>query len=69
MLGITMHHVKEYEIKFILENLNLKPSKTYLRFRQLHFLTLITHMDPTCLSRQGINSQATEWKALTKCGN
>jgi hypothetical protein len=37
---------------------NLKPVETYLRIRQLRFLTRITHMDPSCLPRQVVNSQA-----------
>ena len=66
MIGITMHHVKEYEIKneYILEKSNLKPAETYLRIRQLRFLTRIAHMDPARLPRQVINSQAT---AQGKC--
>ena len=66
MIGITMHHVKEYEIKneYILEKFNLKPAETYLRIRQLRFLTRIAHMDPARLPRQVINSQAT---AQGKC--
>ena len=58
MIGITMHHVKEYEIKneYILEKSNLKSAETYLRIRQLRFLTRIAHMDPACLPRQVINS-------------
>jgi hypothetical protein len=60
MLGITIHQVKEYEIKneFILAKSNLKATETYLRIHQLHFLTRITHMDPSCFPRQVINSQA-----------
>ena len=54
-----MHHVKEYEIKneHILEKSNLKSAETYLRIRQLRFLTRIAHMDPARLPRQVINSQ------------
>jgi hypothetical protein len=50
-----MHQVKEYEIKneFIFEKLNVKPAEMYLRI----FLTPITHVDPSCFSRQVINSQ------------
>jgi hypothetical protein len=61
MIGITMHHVKAYEIKneYILEKSKLNPAKTYLRIRQLRFLTCIAHMDPARLPRQVINSQAT----------
>jgi hypothetical protein len=56
-----MHHVKEYEIKndYILEKSNLKPAETYIHINQLRFLTCIAHMDPSCLLRQVINSQAT----------
>ena len=61
MIGITMHHVKEYEIKndYILKKSNLKSAETYIRIRQLRFLTRIAHMDPSRLPRQVINSQAT----------
>ena len=62
MIGITMHHVKEFEIRnnYILKKSNLKKSaETYIRIRQLHFLTRIAHMDPSHLPRQVINSQAT----------
>jgi hypothetical protein len=60
MLGITMHQVKEHEIKneTIVQKLNLKPVKTYFRVRQLRFLTRIAHMDPSRLPRQVVNSQA-----------
>ena len=66
MIGITMHHVKEYEIKneYIFKKSNLKSAETYLRIRQLCFLTHIAHMDPARLPRQVINSQAT---AQGKC--
>ena len=37
---------------------NLKPVETYLRIRQLRFLTRIAHMDPSRLPRQVVNSQA-----------
>ena len=37
---------------------NLKPAEIYLRICQLRFLTCIAHMDPSCLPRQVINSQA-----------
>jgi hypothetical protein len=62
MIGITMYdHVKEYEIKndYIYKKSNLKSAETYICIRQLHFLTRIAHMDPSCLPRQVINSQAT----------
>jgi hypothetical protein len=63
MIGmITMHHVKEYEIKndyYILEKSNLKSAETYIRICQLRFLTCITHMGPSHLPSQVINSQAT----------
>ena len=38
---------------------NLKSAETYIRIRQLRFLTHIAHMDPSRLPRQVINSQAT----------
>ena len=61
MIGITMHHVKEFEIRneYILKKSNLKSAETYIRIRQLRFLTRIAHMDPSRLPRQVINSQAT----------
>jgi len=61
MIGITMHHVKEHEIKneYIYKKSNLKSAETYIRIRQLRFLTRIAHMDPSRLPRQVINSQAT----------
>ena len=60
MIGITMHHVKENEIKnkYILAKSKLKPAETYIRICQLCSLTHIAHMDPTCLPRQVTNSQA-----------
>ena len=61
MIGITMHHVKEYEIKneYILAKSKLKPAKTFICICQLRFLMCIAHMDPVRLPRQVINSQAT----------
>ena len=61
MIGISMHHVKEYEIKndYIYKKSNLKSAETYIHIHQLHFLAPITHMDPSRLPRQVINSQAT----------
>jgi hypothetical protein len=61
MIGITMHHVKEFEIRndYILKKSNLKSAETYIHIHQLHFLTHIAHMDPSCLPRQVINSQVT----------
>jgi hypothetical protein len=61
MIDITMYHVKEYEISndYILKKSNLKSAETYIRIHQLRFLTCIAHMDPSCLPRQVINSQAT----------
>ena len=55
-----MYQVKEHEIKneFIMKKSNLKRVESYLRIRQLHFLTHIAHMDPSCLPRQVVNSQA-----------
>ena len=41
-----------------MEKSNLKPAETYLRVRQLRFLTRIAHMDPSRLPRQVVNSQA-----------
>jgi hypothetical protein len=61
MTGITMHHVKEYEMKndYVLEKSNLKSAETYICIQQYRFLTCIAHMDPSCFPRQVINSQAT----------
>jgi hypothetical protein len=61
MIGITMHHVKEYEIKndYIIKKSNLKSAEIYICIHQLRFLTHISHMDPSCLPRKVINSQAT----------
>ena len=42
-----------------IEKSNLKSAETYIRIRQLCFLTRIAHMDPSRLPRQVINSQAT----------
>ena len=44
---------------YILEKSNLKPAETYICICQLRFLAGITHMDPSCLPRQVISSQAT----------
>jgi hypothetical protein len=61
MIGITMHHVKEYEIKndYILEKSNVTSAETYICICQLRFLTHIAYMDPSHLQRQVINSQVT----------
>jgi predicted metal-binding protein len=61
MIGISMHHVKEFEIRddYILKKSNLKSAETYIHICQLCFLTRIAHMDPSRLPRQVINSQAT----------
>jgi hypothetical protein len=62
MIGTNIHHVKEYEFNnnFILEKSYLNPQiLTYIWIRQLRFLTCITHMEPTYLPIQVLNTQAT----------
>ena len=60
LCGYTMCLVKEHCIKtkVCMEKTKLKPIETYIKLRQLRFLSRIAKMPEHRLTRQVVNSQA-----------
>ena len=69
LCGYTMYLVKEYCIKtkVCMEKTKLKPIDTYITLRQLRFLSRIAKMPENRLTRQVVNSQASQAAPQGNC--